>query len=180
MAMTFGTSSKPIPGNTTFDYVQGCPNKGEYTIKNLIFGCGNKTWLMMAGDHTLDVNGQYMLVNGESTDEIVYIDTVSGLCANISYQFTAWITNVMQSFSCNGNAVLPNLTFTVEALDKTILETYNTGDIPIIDEKQWKQYGLAFKLSAANNTVILKIKTSSKKGCGAAFAIDDKKCMYGL
>jgi gliding motility-associated-like protein len=173
MAMTFGTSSKPIPGNTTFDYVQGCPNKGEYTIKNLIFGCGNKTWLMMAGDHTLDVNGQYMLVNGESTDEIVYIDTVSGLCANISYQFTAWITNVMQSFSCNGNAVLPNLTFTVEALDKTILETYNTGDIPIIDEKQWKQYGLAFKLSAANNTVILKIKTSSKKGCGAAFAIDD-------
>lgn len=173
ISMTFGISPKPIPGNTSFDYVQGCPNKGEYTIKNLSFGCGNRTWLMIAGDHTLDVNGQYMLVNGESTDEVVYVDTANGLCANISYQFTAWITNVMQSFSCNGSAVLPNLTFTVEALDKTILETYNTGDIPIIGEKQWKQYGLSFKLNAPINTVILKIKTSSKKGCGAAFAIDD-------
>ncbi len=171
--MTFGTISKTIAGKTSFDYTQGCPQKGQYSVKNLSFGCGDRTWLMIAGDHTGDVNGQYMLVNGGGSDGIVYIDTVRGLCSNFPYQFTAWVTNVMQKFSCDGNPILPNLTFTVEALDKTILETYNTGDIPLTDEKKFKQYGLSFKLSGSINSVILKIKSNSKNLCGAAFAIDD-------
>jgi hypothetical protein len=44
--MTFGTIAKPIAGKTSFDYTQGCPQKGQYTIKNLSFGCGDRTWLM--------------------------------------------------------------------------------------------------------------------------------------
>lgn len=171
--MTFGTVAKPIAGNTSFDYTQGCPQKGQYTIKSLSFGCGDRTWLMIAGDHTRDVNGQYMLVNGSGGDGIVYIDTVSGLCSGFAYQFTAWVTNVMQKFSCDNNPVLPNLTFTVETLDKTILETYNTGDIPITEAKQFKQYGLLFKLRSSINSVVLKIKSNSENVCGAAFAIDD-------
>jgi gliding motility-associated-like protein len=171
---TFGSVSQPLSRElTSFTYTNGCPKQGEYSVKNLSFGCGDKTWLMIAGDHTRGVNGQYMLVNGANNNQTVYSDTVKGLCANTTYQFTAWVTNVMQKFSCDGNAVLPNLKFTVEALDKTILQTYNTGEIPMTEEKLWKQYGLSFTLPATIDAIILKVITDSKRGCGAAFAIDD-------
>ena len=171
---TFGSISKPLSTkSTSFTPAKGCPKQGEYSLANLSFGCGDRTWLMVAGDHTKGVNGQYMLVNGANNNQTVYSDTVKGLCANTNYQFTAWVTNVMQSFSCDGNAVLPNLKFTVEALDKTILQTYNTGEIPIADEKIWKQYGVTFTLPATIDAVVLRVSTDSKRGCGAAFAIDD-------
>ena len=172
--VTFGTRGGPLPsGATTYDYVWDCPKKGQYTIANLIFGCGDHTWMTIAGDHTGDVNGKYMLVNAESTTGIVHADTAKGLCGNTTYQYSAWVCNVMQSFSCDGNALLPNLTFTVKTFSGIVLATSNTGDIPILTEKVWKQFGLSFKLPASENSVILTISTDPKYGCGNGFAIDD-------
>jgi gliding motility-associated-like protein len=172
--ITFGTQHASIPLTaTTFEYTPSCPSKGQYNINNLIFGCGNHTWMTIAGDHTGDVNGNYMLVNTESTPGTVHVDTATGLCGNTTYQYTAWICNVMQKFSCNGNAVLPNLTFTVKTISGVVLATYNTDDIPILNEKVWKQYGLSFQAPANVSSVILSITTNPKPGCGSAFAIDD-------
>ena len=172
--ITFGSRGGPLPsGATAYDYVGNCPKKGQYTIANLIFGCGDHTWMTIAGDHTGDFNGKYMLVNAESTPGIVHADTARGLCGNTTYQYSAWICNVMQSFSCEGKALLPNLTFTVKTFSGVVLATSNTGDIPILGEKLWKQFGLSFKLPASENSVILTIVTDPKYGCGNAFAIDD-------
>src|SRR5690242_20461201 len=65
--VTFGTVHAPLPASTTtYDYVGGCPSKGQYTISDFLFGCGG-FWVQMTGDHTLgDLNGTYMMVDAES------------------------------------------------------------------------------------------------------------------
>ena len=177
--VTFGTTSTMLsPTVTTFNYARGCPKKGEYTIGNLIFGCGETpdahSWHMLAGDHTHDVNGQFMLVNAESTKGVIHIDTVTQLCGNTNYQYSAWIANVMEKIlACGGTPVLPNITFNVTTLSGQVLATTNTGDIPMEDSRVWKQYGLTFTTPSDVNGVILTLSTDPKNGCGSAFVVDD-------
>ncbi|MDE3184103.1 MAG: gliding motility-associated C-terminal domain-containing protein [Bacteroidota bacterium] len=172
--VTFGVGHAPLPPNTTtYEYARGCPAKGQYTISNFLFGCGGN-WVQMTGDHTLNYNGNYMMVNAENTPGIVHLDTASGLCPNITYEYAAFITNVMQSpLTCGGHAVLPNLTFRIEKLDGTLLASYNTGDIPITNVKSWKQYGTTFNNPAGNDAVVLKLVANAAPGCGNGFALDD-------
>ena len=172
--ITFGTGGSKLPASvTSFEYSGGCPPKGKYTVDNFFLGCGDRSWFLLAGDHTRDVGGSFMAVNAESTPGSVYIDTAYGLCGNTTYQFSAWIMNVMQKITCGGTAVLPNITFTVETISGISLATYNTGNIPITEDKIWNQYGLSFKTPADISDVILTIKTNPAYGCGSSFAIDD-------
>ncbi len=177
--VTFGTTPNILsPSVTTFSYGRGCPKKGEYTLGNLIFGCGETpdahSWHMLAGDHTHDLNGQFMLVNAESTKGIIHRDTATQICGNTNYQFSAWIANVMEKIlACGGTPVLPNITFNVTTLSGQLLATTNTGDIPLEDSRVWKQYGLTFSTPPGVNAVILTLSTDPKFGCGSAFVIDD-------
>lgn len=176
--VTFGTShAMLLKSVTSYDYTGGCPSKGKYTIQNLIFGCGETpaahSWHLLAGDHTRDLNGQFMLVNAESTAGIIHQDTASGLCGNTTYQYSAWIANVMQNFACGGDPVLPNITFKVSTLSGQILDTVSTGELPIEDSRIWNQFGLSFTTPANVNDVVLSLTTSPKYGCGSAFVVDD-------
>jgi hypothetical protein len=105
--VTFGTSgTSPLPPNTTtYSFAYGCPSKGEYTINDFLFGCGG-SWVQIIGDHTPDdVDGNYMLINAESTPGVVNLDTAHNLCDNMTYQFSAYIANVMQDvLTCAGKA----------------------------------------------------------------------------
>lgn len=166
-----------MPKNTTtFEATGGCPNKGQYVISSFLFGCGSNddhSWIKMIGDHTRDLNGNYMLVNAESTKGTVFTDTADNLCDNTNYVFAAWISNAMQDFTCGGNPVLANITFTVTKLDGTVLATSGTGDIPVADDRIWNQYGVAFTTPANTPAVIVSITTSPAFGCGSGFVIDD-------
>src|SRR5215510_4177817 len=104
---TFGTDHYQLPpGHTTYEPTGGCPAKGKYVISGFLFGCGNHSWVQMVGDHTPnDLNGNYMMVNAESTPGVVYTDTARNLCNNTIYQFGMWATPVMTSFACGGTPV---------------------------------------------------------------------------
>jgi gliding motility-associated-like protein len=172
--ITFGSGYSFPPNKTTYDYTGGCPGKGQYTINNFLFGCGGY-WVALTGDHTGDVKGNYMLVNAENTPGIVHQDTAKNLCENMTYQYSVYVTSVLrEGLSCTiTNPVLPNLTMSIESLSGKVLATYSTGNIPITDSKEWKQYGFTYKTTAGITDVILKITTNPPAGCGSAFAIDD-------
>ncbi len=172
---TFGTGGYQLsPGKTTYTYEGDCPSKGNYTISGFLFGCGNRTWVQMVGDHTPnDLNGNYMMVNAESTPGIVYMDTVKGLCGNTVYQFGMWVTSVMTKFACSGNAVLPNLIFQIKTLAGVALAVDSTGKLPIVDERNWKFYGLSLTTPANAIDVIVSITINPSYGCGSGFALDD-------
>lgn len=183
--VTFGTTHSPLSKKTTsFSYVGGCPfDTGSYTIQNLIFGCGEnpsaKSWYMLAGDHTHDMNGQYMLVNASwalgatHAPAIIYTDTAKDLCGNTSYQFSAWLANVMSNLACGGSPQLPNITFTVSSLSGATLASTQSGELPVLDERIFKEYGVSFTTPADVNAVVVTLSIDAQRGCGNAFVVDD-------
>ncbi|MDX2048095.1 MAG: gliding motility-associated C-terminal domain-containing protein [Chitinophagaceae bacterium] len=177
--ITFGAGSSappPLPAySTTYKYVNSsCPNDGEYTLKDLSFGCFNSTWHTLAGDHTPnDGIGKYMLVNASNDPGDFFVDTVTGLCGNTSYELSAWIVNMLKPDACNANGIDPNLTFRVETTTGTVLVKYDSGDIPETEGPQWRQFGTFFRTPAGATTVVIRITNNSRGGCGNDIALDD-------
>lgn len=176
--ITFGGDGNfytPPPDFTTYQTGNSCPEIGKYSITSKVFGCQQNTWLQVVGDHYFpgDVGGRFMIVNAEGTPGTIFSDTVRSLCGNTTYQFAAWITNVMQEIACDHNPALANLSFNAQTLSGTMLGTYSTGDIPIEDSKAWHQYGFTFKTPPSIDAVILTITTKPPNRCGSGFAIDD-------
>lgn len=174
---SFDASQLPI-GYNDYQYIAGCPdNPGQYTLTNFMFGCGPKKFYVTAGDHTKQVthntNSNVMLVNATGKPGRVYQKTVNGLCGNITYQFSAYITNMLNTATCGAYTKLASFTFTIKAPDGTIYGSYSTGNIPQEDMVEWHEYGLFFTMPATPTPVILTITSDEAGGCGSVFAIDD-------
>jgi gliding motility-associated-like protein len=172
--ITFGAgTSQSLPSDaTSFSYANGCPSPGEYSIEHQLPGCFAGTWTVLVGDYTHNFEGNYMLVNGGAHSGTVLTQKVNGLCGNTTYQFAAFIANCMKETACNGAPALPNITFTIEATDGTILESYNTGDLPITIARYWTEYGVCYTTPAVPMPIVLRIKSNSGS-CGSAFVLDN-------
>src|SRR5450432_2681980 len=122
--ITFGSGSNPGPSlaaaTTSYQYVfTDCPNDGFYTVINSTFNCFGNTWQNVRSDHTGDPNGYFMLINASFEPSAFYLYTVKGLCASTTYEFAAWIMNVLLQSACRFSGIQPNLTFTIENTDGT-------------------------------------------------------------
>ncbi len=173
--ITFGAGSNPGPplgsGTTNYSYVtDGCPNDGYYTIANSVNGCFGNTWHNTT-DHTGNANGYMMVVNASYTPGDFFVKEVDGLCPNTTYEFAAWIYNLLLSSACNGQGIKPNITFNIETTSGTVLQAYSTGDIP--EDLGWKQYGFFFSTTTAENSVILRMVNNAPGGCGNDILLDD-------
>jgi len=176
--ITFGAGVGPGPAitaaTTAYQYVNNqCPNDGSYTIANSTSGCFGSTWQSVLHDHTGDPNGYFMLVNASFNPSDFYVDTVKGLCPNTTYEFAAWILNMLLPGACSPNPILPNITFSIETTTGTVLQTYNSGDIASTSSPTWKQYGLYFTTPANTQDVVLRMKNNALGGCGNDLALDD-------
>ena len=175
--ITFGNDNTPKgplkAGITNLTYTTGCPNDGQYGITNLSFGCFGNTWYLLAGDHTGDVGGRFMVVNASFEPSDFYVDTVSGLCGNTVYELAAWVANILKPTSCNGVGIKPNLTFKIETTNGTLLKKFDSGDISAETEKTWKQYGTFFSTPPGTASVVLRITNNAKGGCGNDLILDD-------
>jgi gliding motility-associated-like protein len=178
--ITFGAGSgsgPALPASVTNYTFTGssCPNDGSYTIGNLSFGCFSSSWHTIVGDHTPDdAGGKYMLVNASNTPGVFYVDTVRGLCAGTTYEFSSYIMNVLKpSSSCGANSIKPDLTFTIETLTGTVITTYNTGSITETENPTWRQFGTFFETPANVSSVVVRIRNNAPGGCGNDLALDD-------
>jgi gliding motility-associated-like protein len=176
--ITFGAGNNPgaslSAATTAYGYVlNDCPTDGFYTVRNNTSNCFSSSWHSLAIDHTGNTDGYFMLVNASIQPSAFYIDTVKGLCSNTTFEFAAWIVNVLKPFACDGSGIQPNLTFTIEKTDGTLLQTYNTGFIPGQSSPQWKQFGFFFTTPVGISDVVLRIFNNSQGGCGNDLALDD-------
>ena len=175
---TFGAGTNPGPAlsaaATTYQYVGAdCPNDGYYTVRNNTSNCFGTSWHSFNGDHTGNANGYFMLVNASVQPSAFYIDTVHGLCGSTSYEFAAWIMNVLLPSACGGTGNQPNLTFSIEKTNGAVLQSYNSGNIPSTSSAQWKQYGFFFATPSGVTDVVLRIVNNAPGGCGNDLALDD-------
>lgn len=172
--ITFG--SGPNPGaplsaiGTGYQYKSAdCPNDGEYSIRNATTSCFGNTWHSLTRDHTGDAQGYFMLVNASFQPSDFYVETVRNLCANTTYEFAAWLMNVIRT----PNTIMPNITFQLEMPDGTVLKKMNTGDLPVTGSPQWKQYGFWFSTPPGLQEVVLRITNNAPGGIGNDIALDD-------
>ena len=175
MAFSSG-SSQPFPYlSTAYTYTTAdCPSpvEGEYSIMSFqLIPCGPTHQLV--GDHTRDQGGNYLLVNAGKITGTVLRQHVSGLCGNTTYQFAAFFSNVMKNTTCGGMPVLPNVTLYIEAVNGTVLASYNTGDIPVTDVTRWTEYGVCYRTPAIPEPLVVHIISNASGGCGNSFQVDD-------
>ncbi len=175
---TFGNGANPgaplLSATTNYQYSSGdCPNDGFYTVRNNTSACFSSSWHSLSSDHTGDAGGYFMLVNASLQPSAFYLDTVRGLCGNSTYEFAAWIMNVLLPSACNGSGNQPNLTFTIERTDGTVLQSYNSGSISSTAVPTWKQYGFFFTTPPAGADIVLRIVNNAPGGCGNDLALDD-------
>jgi gliding motility-associated-like protein len=177
--ITFGSGANPGPSlaaaTTNYGYVStDCPNDGFYTVRNSTANCFSSSWHNVTQDHTPnDANGYFMLVNASFQPGDFYVDTVRGLCGNTTYEFAAWVTNVLRTTACSNAGIDPDLTFKIESTSGATLATYNTGNIAEDGIAVWKQYGLFFKMPASATGVVVRITNNAPGGCGNDIGLDD-------
>ena len=160
----FGSGANPgspLPATNLTYTPNDCPVDGSYTVRTNTSNCfGN-------------ANGYFMLINASVQPSTFYIDTVRGLCPNTTYEFGAWIMNVILPSACNGNANQPNITFSIEKTDGTVLQTNTTGNIPSTASPIWVQKAFLFTTTSAVSDVVLRMVNNAPGGCGNDLALDD-------
>jgi len=169
---TFGSGTNFGPalpaGVTNLQYISSqCPDDGYYTITNYSTACFSNSWHTVT-DHTGNANGYYMLVNASFTPSDFYVQKVDGLCSGTTYQFSAWLVNVLSR-----SGISPNITFSIEKTDGTVLQSYNSGDIPLSSTPVWKQYGMYFTTPVGITSVVIRMKNNAPGGIGNDIGLDD-------
>ena len=153
------------------------PDDGKYTVSNGTFG--NAFDWHEIEDHTPnDVDGKCLIVNADLDSGEFYNITILNLCENTTYEFSAWLINLVEAGTfCSGQpgGTIPvNVTFEIWDISETIL--LKSGDTDNIFEStipNWQEYGLVFQTSLGQNAVVLKMINNGNGGCGNDLAIDD-------
>jgi len=178
---TFGAGSNPgaplSGGITNMAYTaNNCPNDGEYTIANSLTGSGNchpSTWHNVTSDHTGNPNGYMMIVNASYQPSIFFTQTANGLCPGTTYEFSAYILNLITLAASGPNVSEPNITFSIETSAGQVLKTYNTDTIQPTALPTWKKYGIYFTTPAGVTDVVVKMINNAPGGNGNDLILDD-------
>lgn len=117
--------------------------------------------------------GGYMLVvNADYAPSEAYRQTITGLCANTSYEFSFWIRNVCTNCGIDSNSnqtwgpgVLPNLTVALNGIDH-----YSTGQV---DTVGWTKKGFTFKTGPTQESISISVRNNASGGGGNDWALDD-------
>lgn len=160
---TFGSS---LPnGVTNYTYATRSPNDGQYTITKTISGL-NVGWIQDIINHTPnDLNGYMMVVNASNSPGIFYQATITDLCPNTTYEFSAWIINILKN-----TGIKPNVRFTIENNGVEILQ-FSTNDI--LENTGWIKYARTFVTPTNLGVITLKITNQNPGGGGNDLALDD-------
>lgn len=176
---TFGTGSNPgasLGTQTNYTYVStDCPGDGYYAIRNSTTACFGSSWHTLTEDHTTgDVNGYMMVVNASNAAGQFFSQTVTGLCGSSTYEFSSYIINLLLTTACTTNPDrFPNITFSIETTEGSVLKTFNTGQILGTTTPTWNRYATFFTTPPGVSTVVLKLVNNAPGGCGNDLALDD-------
>ncbi len=177
--LDFANGYQMPPNLTTLKPNYDCPDSGQYIlVAGPFYGCYHNGLFVIAGDHTRLITegngGQSMLVNARGVNDDIIRDTVTGLCSDITYTFSGYVSNVMKGDSmCGTIPIPPNLIFDVEDSRGNVIAADTTGNIQQNNELLWNEFGVTFSKPANGNDVVIKIKNNAKSGCGNVFLMDD-------
>ncbi len=170
-----GTGSPLSPSVTSYSFVTGDPNDGQYTVSSQIGG-QNGTWHSYFPSTTIS-GGNALIVNADDNSAgQFYRFEVSGLCQSTTYEFSAFLINVYNRSAqvCDNGGIPINVKFQIwDETETILLAEGDTGDIGSTTSPQWQQFALTFQSQSGQDAVILKMFNNGIGGCGNDLAIDD-------
>ena len=188
---TFGTgttsTSSPdvLTSGLTYQDTGSLVAEGVYRI---IDSTQQKPEWHVSGDHTGDVNGKMLVVNGQAETFFQHTITDPSGFLEGNYNVSLYVMNVDTLGICGTNALLTKLTFTVEYLSSantwiplagSPLVAPSVAQSPI---STWVNQGGSFTLPSTGNFLPTQIRITlgdgTVGGCGNDFAMDDVKFSY--
>ncbi|AMR31342.1 hypothetical protein A0256_07850 [Mucilaginibacter sp. PAMC 26640] len=167
----------PLPaGVTTYNYTSStCPSDGSYTIASNTNNCFGGTWYTVLQDHTNNPNGRMMIINAALAkgEFFTQITAVGALCENTTYEFSAYVLNLILPSTCGGQSSQPNITFIIQTTTGQVLKTYESGDIPPTSSPVWVQKFTYFTTPPGVSEVVIKMVNNAPGGCGNDLLLDD-------
>lgn len=161
---------------TSLPSQDACANRmhtGHWDIDGDHTGTNNSVGNIPQAD---GVSGGYMLmVNADYVASESYRQTINNLCPNTYYEFSAWFRNVCPTCGIDSTGttylprqpgVLPNLTFTLDNLDR-----YSTGEVDYTGG--WVKKGFMFVTGPAQTSATFSIRNNSQGGGGNDWVMDD-------
>ncbi|MBS1655552.1 MAG: hypothetical protein JSU05_11945, partial [Bacteroidetes bacterium] len=186
-------NTSPVAGtNTNASRKPTCPTPGapDVLCTNRMFG----GYWYIKGDHsgtnnsagnnpiaTGSPSGYMLAVNADYVASEAYRQTLTGLCPNTYYEFSAWIQNICPTCGIDSTGaqfagtatspangypgVYPNLTFSLDSVDR-----YSTGRI---DTVGWVKKGFVFLTGPTQTSATLSIRNNAQGGGGNDWVMDD-------
>ena len=132
--------------------------------------------------------GYMLMVNADYVASETYRQTLTNLCPNTYYEFSAWIRNICSNCGNDSTGsqfagtvtapaagypgVLPNLTFALDDLDR-----YNTGEIAYnyvnSNSGGWVKKGFVFITGPSQTSATFSIRNNAQGGGGNDWVMDD-------
>ena len=198
---------KTFTANTPNDNFYGITNNtsGVYTTNAALpYPSASRVFQVwdIIGDHTNASNatagnppadtvasssgGYALIINASYQPNTAFTQTISNLCPNTYYEFSAWFRNICRRCRCDstgtgagqagfiagaGNdssGVRPNLTFQIDGIDY-----YTTGNMPY--NGNWLQKGYTTITGNGQSSFTISIRNNAPGGGGNDWAIDDIK-----
>ncbi|MEL6675204.1 MAG: gliding motility-associated C-terminal domain-containing protein [Bacteroidota bacterium] len=141
------------------------PSDGQYVITNHTGAWANlyPSWLRIF-DNSSSNQGYMMVVNASFSPGKFYEQTVTGLCENTLFEFSADVINLIGRNVANH--IKPNVSFLIDDV-----VVFSTGDI---DQDQiWHTYGFTFSTQPGQTSVKLSLQNNAPGGIGNDLAIDN-------
>lgn len=170
-----------IPTALTYQDTGSLAAEGVYRVIN---NTRQKPEWHDSPDHTGDMNGKMLVINGkQSAFYRHHLDNSSGFSAGL-YSASLYIMNVNKLPTCGANAVLPTITFSIEykAPDNSWVSLTGSpitaASVPQTVSPAWIHLGGIFTLPATGSFTVQTIRLTLTDGpgfCGNDYAIDDIK-----
>lgn len=128
-----------------------------------------------------DPGGYMLMVNADYVASEIYRQTITGLCPNTDYEFSAWVRNICPTCGIDSTGaqfagtvtspangypgVLPNLTFVLDDVDR-----YSTG---YLDTGGWEKKGFLFRTGPSQDSMTFSIRNNGQGGGGNDWVMDD-------
>lgn len=141
------------------------PFDGEYVLTNNTASWPGlfTSWLSI-GDNSSDPNGYMMVVNASNAPGLFYEQTISGLCENTLYEFSADIINLIKIGI--PDHIDPDVSFLLDDV-----ELFSTGNIP--KTNNWTTYGFTFMTDLGQQSLTLSLRNNAPGGNGNDLALDN-------
>ena len=126
-------------------------------------------------------SGYMLMVNADYVASEIFRQTITNLCPNTYYEFSAWIRNICQTCGIDSTGaqfagtptapangyvgVYPNLSFALNDIDY-----YSSGEV---DTLGWMKKGFMFRTGPTQTSAVFSIRNNSQGGGGNDWTLDD-------